>query len=379
MNAVSPLSAITPRPAYPSIALPEPVLPGLQNGAWAVFNLSGGKDSSAALFAGMNALDAIGHPRDRRLAIHADIGRAEWDSTPAMVERLAELAGIELMVVRRKAGDLFDRWEQRFEAGKARYEALEIYNLIGPWSSASLRFCTSEAKAQVIGPALVRRLAGQTIVQILGLRRDESAARSRTSEWEPDIRFASPNNRAGAAMLLWHPIVHWTTAEVFAAHAALGIPLHEAYVAYGSSRLSCRFCILQSQADARASASAPSNNAALIHLVELEARSTFSFQPGRWLADIAPDRLPSALRRDIGRAKKAAGERRAREAALPQALRFVKGWPPRVPTPQEARAIAGTRAAILAHHDLANHYPTDGQIRERFAELIARTRSGVPA
>ena len=370
MNAPAPFLPRVDKSAVPALALPEPVLAALHAGAWAVFNLSGGKDSSAALFAGMAALDAIDHPRDRRLAIHADLGRAEWDSTPAMVERLADLAGIELMVVRRKAGDLFDRWQQRFEAGKARYEALETYNLIGPWSSASLRFCTSEAKAQVIGPALARRLAGQTVVQILGIRRDESVARSRTPEWKPDIRFARPGNRAGTAMLLWHPIVHWTTGEVFAAHDALGIPLHEAYVVYGSSRLSCRFCILQSQADAAASASAPGNTDALIHLVELEARSTFSFQPGRWLADIAPGLLPTTLRRDIGRARNLAAERRDREAALPQALRFVKGWPPRLPTLEEAQAIAEARSVILAHHNLANHYPTGDRVRARFAQLL---------
>lgn len=355
-----------------AIALPPPIGAALSAGAWAVFNLSGGKDSSAALFAGMRALDALGHPRQRRFAIHADLGRAEWASTPGMVERLAALAGLELMVVRRGAGDLFDRWEQRFANGKTRYEALETYNLIGPWSSAALRFCTSEAKAQVIGSAVARQLRGETIINVLGIRRDESTARSRTPEWKPDTRFAAPGNRAGTAMMLWHPIVAWTSADVFAAHRALAVPLHEAYTAYGSSRLSCRFCVLQSLADARASAGAADNRDALLHLVELEARSTFSFQPGRWLADTAPHLLPRSLLRDIVAAKQDALQRRALEAALPAGLRFVQGWPPRVPTLSEAQSIAACRAVILARHGLANQFPDGPAVRRRFAELLAQ-------
>ncbi|MFW2854660.1 phosphoadenosine phosphosulfate reductase family protein [Sphingomonas sp. TX0543] len=114
-------------------------------------------------------------------------------------------------------------------------------NLIGPWSSSALRFCTSEMKAHVIGPHLARLLRGQTIINVLGLRRDESIARSRTPEWKADARYAAAGNPHGTAMMLWNPIAHWTTPQVFAAHDTLGIPLHVAYTCYQSSRLSCRF------------------------------------------------------------------------------------------------------------------------------------------
>ncbi len=378
LTATGNTPAASPSRALPPVALPSPIAAALRDGAWAVFNLSGGKDSSASLFSALQALDAIGHPHDRRLAIHADLGRAEWKTTPAMVSRIAELAGLPLTIVRRGAGDLFDRWRQRFEAGKRRYEALETYNLIGPWSSASLRFCTSESKAQVIGPALARQLRGETIINVLGIRRDESAARAATPEWKPDTRYAAPGNRHGTAMLLWYPLVHWTTRDVFAAHDALQIPLHEAYTEYGSSRLSCRFCVLQSAADSQASASAPANRDALLHLVELEATSTFSFQPGRWLADVAPQLIPADLARRIMAAKQDAADRRATEATLPKGLRYLKGWPPRLPTPAEAEAIAAARAPMLARHELANHYPTGAAVMARFAELIAQRDKGVP-
>src|SRR5436309_518309 len=97
-------------PELPDLALTPEIIRAIRDGAWIVFNLSGGKDSSAAMAAVNLFLDLLGHPRTRRMAIHADLGRAEWASTPETVERIAAEAGIHLTVVRRAAGDLVDRW-----------------------------------------------------------------------------------------------------------------------------------------------------------------------------------------------------------------------------------------------------------------------------
>ena len=374
MNALSVLRAGT-FPGAPPIALPPAIEAELRQGAWVVFNLSGGKDSSAALFATMPVLDALGHPPERRIAIHADLGKAEWDSSAETVATIAARADIALTIRQRQSGDLFDRWHQRFESGKARYEALSTYNLIGPWSSASLRFCTSEQKAQVIGPYLARLLAGETIIQVIGIRRDESTARSTAPKWKRDTRFAADGNRAGTRMMIWHPIIDWSTADVFDFHKAHRIPLHEAYTRYGSSRLSCRYCVLQSLADQQAAASCPSNHEAFIHLVALEARSTFSFQPGRWLADSAPQLLPPSLAADIARAKEDADQRRQLERTMPHGLRFQRGWPPRLPTMDEAATIAAARSPILQRHGLDNRFPESVDVRRRFEELIAAQES----
>lgn len=221
--------------ALPTLAIDSPIRQALADGAWVVFNLSGGKDSGASAHAVSRLLDSMGHPASHRLAVHADLGRAEWDSTPAMVEAVANHIGVPLFVVRRKAGDMVARWEQRFANGKTRYEALETYNLIGPWSSSSLRFCTSELKAQVIGPELARRLRGQTIISVVGIRRDESQRRRNTPVSKIDTRFAKPGNRYGTRMLLWHPLVDWKSDSVFACHAQGNVPLHEAYHVYGAT------------------------------------------------------------------------------------------------------------------------------------------------
>ena len=178
-------------------------------------------------------------------------------------------------------------------------------------------------------------------------------------------------------MMLWHPIVEWTSSDAFATHAACGIPLHEACTRYGSSRLSCRYCVLQSLADAKASASAPSNRDALLHLAGLEAGSTFSFQPARWLADTAPDLLTPDLRALIAKAKAkaAAALRRRLEAELPAGLRYVNGWPPRLPTWGEAAAIADARAQMLRRYTLADLHPDARSVRERFAELLCERKA----
>ncbi len=325
--------------ALPEIAITPDVIATLQAGAWVVFNLSGGKDSTAAMAAVNLYLDLVGHPRQRRMAIHADLGRAEWDSTPATVEAIAAAAGVPLTVVRRAAGDLVDRWIQRFESGKRRYEALETYNLIGPWSSASLKFCQSEMKIATIGPAIARALRGEQVISVVGIRRDESHNRAQTPVAKADTRFAPLGNRHDTAMSLWHPIVDWTTVDVFRAHDILGLLLHEASSVWRATRLSCRYCIFASLHDLQASAAAPPNTAVYRELVGIEARSTFPFQPSRWLADVAPHLLSRGLNADIVRAKADQAERRRIEAAMPSGLRYVKGWPPRLPTAAEASAI----------------------------------------
>lgn len=353
------------------LAVDPTILSAAAQGAWFAFSLSGGKDSTLAAWAATAWLDRLGHPRERRIAIHADLGRAEWRSTPAMVETVAARLGVPLVVVRRTAGDMVARWEQRFENGKRRYEALETYNLIGPWSSSALRFCTSELKVQVIGPELARRWRGDTIVSVVGLRREESVARRTTPISRPDHRFAKAGNKAGTRMITWHPLVDWTSREVFDAHAHRGLPLHEAYCRYGSSRLSCAFCVLASAHDLSAATLAAGNHDLYRLLVGLEVESTFSFQPARWLGDAAPHLLRPGIRARVARAKQEAIERRHIEAAMPPGLRFVKGWPPHMPTLDEATAIAAARTPILRRHRLEDLYPTGATVRARFGELIA--------
>ena len=128
---------------------------------------------------------------------------------------------------------------------------------------------------------------------------------------------------------------------------------------------------MSSLRDMHASASCNENHDLYRLLVDLEARSTFSFQPTRWLGDVATHLVSAATRGLLEVAKSRSRERRAFEAALPADLRYVKGWPPRLPSLAEAGAIARTRTVVAGQHDLASPYLTATAVRDRFAALIA--------
>ena len=342
----------------------------VRNGAQVVFNLSGGKDCGAVSAMTNAYLDSIGHPRAKRIAIHADLGRAEWRSTPAQVQAQADALGLPLVVVSAKSGDLVSRFENRWERGLHDYVNLRLYNLRGPWSSPSLKFCQSEKKIQVMGPHLARTFRGQTIINVVGIRREESTGRKNTEVAKLDTRFAKAGNRAGTTMMLWHPGVDLLVDDVFAANVRHNVPLAEGY-GLGSTRWSCAFCIMGSLNDLTVSASVPGNHWVYRHYVGMEAASTFSFQADRWLGDVAPHLLSEGLASDLARAKALAAERRSIEAQLPARHRFVKGWPLYVPTLEEAEAICTGRSTILRMHGCENIYPTARQVRDRFAELVA--------
>ena len=197
----------------PPAAIDAQIAAAIARGAVVAMSLSGGKDSTAAAHQANAVLDAAGHPRDRRIAVHADLGRAEWQQTPATVAVIADRLGLPLHIVRHSRHDMVSRWQDRFERGLARYAALETLCLIGPWSSPSLRFCTSKMKAAVITRFLRATYPGEEIVSVIGIRRDGSFGRRLAAVSATDTRLADAHGTRG---LLWHPLVDWQTGAVFA-------------------------------------------------------------------------------------------------------------------------------------------------------------------
>lgn len=361
-------------PAGTATAVDARVRTAIADGARVVFSLSGGKDSAAAAFAASRWLDMMGHPRELRSAIHADLGMIEWRSTPRVVEKTADHLGVPLTVVRRKAGGLITRWEQRWKSSLERYERLTTYQLVSPWSSAKLRYCTSETKVAPIGSHLRRAFAGETIISVVGIRREESRARSAEPISKTDTRFAAMGNRAGTRMITWHPVIDWTASQVFAWHEAEGVELHEAY-RMGATRLSCSFCVLAGLRNLSVSAANQGNHDAFRRIVALENVSAFAFQPNRWLADIAPGLLNVEEITSSTRARELAARRKALEARLPVDLRFKRGWPPSIPSLAEAQTIAAVRNELLRAHGLQTRWPDAPAVRARFAELHAARKA----
>jgi hypothetical protein len=133
---------------YP-LAIDEAVEKYLRANAAVAVGVSGGKDSDTAAILVARHLDRIGHSGERIL-IHADLGQIEHADSLPQCQRLATFLGWPLVVVRRPQGGMLDRWEQRWRDNVNRYIKLECVTLISPWSSAALRFCTSELKVAQI-------------------------------------------------------------------------------------------------------------------------------------------------------------------------------------------------------------------------------------
>lgn len=327
--------------------------------------VSGGKDSQAAAIAVASHLHSIGHTGPRIL-IHSDLGRVEWKASLPTCELLAAHLGWELITVRRAAGDLMDRWLTRWENNVARYADLSCVKLILPWSTPSMRFCTSELKTAVIASALRKRWPNGPIISVAGIRAEESSARAKAPVSAPHSKLT----RAESPGVSWHPIIKWRLPQVLDAIQQAGLALHPAYTFHGSSRVSCAFCIMSSAADLAAAAGATENADLYREMVKLELDSTFGFQGARWLVDVAPELLSDSERSRIPDAIRRAGLRVAAEMRIPDELLYVKGWPTFVPSIEQAALIASVRRDVAAAVGLEIKYADAESVRARYEELF---------
>lgn len=324
--------------------------------------VSGGKDSQASALATFAYLDSKGHSGPRVL-VHADLGMVEWNASLPVCEKLAAHLGAELIVVRRKAGGLMERWEARWQSSLRRYINLETVALVLPWSTPAMRFCTSELKTHPIRAELKRRFKRCVFINVTGIRRQESAARGKAT--------VSSVDAAGNAD--WRLILDWMETEVFDFIAEQGLEVHEGYTDFGMSRISCRFCIMSSAADMIAAAAVPESQDLLCRMVDLEIASTFAFQGNnKWLGDVAPHLLGFGREEEFQNAKIRALARIAIEAKVTKAMRYVSGWPTRMLTDDEAETLAGVRHAIGLLFNIEPLYLDVPTIHDRYASLIAQ-------
>lgn len=346
----------------------------LSRDAVVAVGVSGGKDSDACAIATDEYLTKIGHTGPRIL-VHADLGSVEWRQSHAKCQTLAETLGWDLVTVSRKAGGMMQRWQTRWANNVERYEDLSCVKLILPWSTPSMRFCTSELKAAVIASELKKRFKGQEIINVTGIRREESASRKRADVAKVDPRLKQRH----AAGITWNPVIDWTIGEVKAAIARRGLELHEAYTRYGMTRVSCVFCIMSSAADLVASTTCPDNHDIYRTMVELEATSTFAFQSKNWLGDVAPHLLGSELADRLALAKAACRAREMAEARIPVGLEYQDGWPARRPSASEASIIADVRAEVSQAVGLGCSFLSSDAVMQRYDELLALKAAKTPA
>lgn len=328
--------------------------------------LSAGKDSISCLIAVDRHLNEIGH-RGPRVAVHSCLGRIEW---PLVIEKCQEACdklGWELLVVRRNAGDMMDRWLVRWENNVKRYIELSCVQLILPWSTPGMRFCTSELKTIVIRNNLKRIYPKHNIVNATGIRREESANRAKM----PVAKYEPQSVRKGYDGYQWNPIIEWKIGDVWAAMEDCGIEPHHAYTEFKMSRLSCTFCIMSNAQDMVNSSSCPSNHDIYREMVDLEVTSTFSFQSNKWLADVNPSLLSSDILDQLQIAKKVSIERKVLEAGIPKHLLYASGWPTCIPNMSEAAQLAEIRSAVAEGVGLSIGFTDADSIIRRYEELMA--------
>ena len=321
--------------------------------------VSGGKDSHAVAWEMSKLLKDYKGPK---VLVHSDLGSVEWaDSLPAC-QRIADRIGWELITTRRNAGGMMERWESRWQSSIRRYLELSTVALVLPWSTPAMRFCTSELKVAPITSALKKRFGKTPIINVTGVRAEESSARAK----QP---VSSPEAKLPKGSINWRPIHPFTLQQVWDSIAESGVAAHEAYHIFKSSRVSCRFCFLASEADLMASLSDPAGHSVYLRMCELELTSGFSFQ-GKWLSRLGLHLIENGTER-LANAMKLATDRREAEAWIPKHLSFTKGWPNSIPTRAECESLAAMRRTVCQLYGWESPYLTPETVMARYEELYA--------
>jgi 3'-phosphoadenosine 5'-phosphosulfate sulfotransferase (PAPS reductase)/FAD synthetase len=199
-----------------------------------VLSLSGGKDSAAA---GL-------YLREQCIPFVPVFNDTGWEH-PSLYEHLDYLAGIfgPITVLRSQI--------QIPEAYRTEVEAIEsrlgrespmvrwcVHKAMFP--SRMRRWCTQELKAR---PFIQwARAHPDELVNVLGIRHDESAARAKWPEWAQHPEVPSVE--------VWAPIIAWRVQDVVDIHARHGVTPCRLYLE-GARRVGCWPCIQSNREELR--------------------------------------------------------------------------------------------------------------------------------
>jgi 3'-phosphoadenosine 5'-phosphosulfate sulfotransferase (PAPS reductase)/FAD synthetase len=240
------------------------MVPNLADYDVILVNSSAGKDSQAMLDYIVELATAAG-VRDRVQVVHADLGRVEWRGTVELAREQAAHYGAPFHVISRTKGDLL-----------AQVEARRM------WPDAKRRYCTSDQKRGQIDKvvtALTKALPASRVLNCLGIRAAESAARAKKQPFQPRARQTTRRR----VVDVWFPIFDWSTDEVWTRIRNSGVRHHRAYD-LGMPRLSCCFCVF---APKSALVLAGKHNPELLEeYVRVERKIGHSFRVGLRIADV---------------------------------------------------------------------------------------------
>ena len=149
--------------------------------------------------------------------------------------------------------------------------------------SACARFCTEELKIIPTAEHILKlKMEGRQIVAVSGVRGDESADRSKLSEWDFSGNLLCYN---------WRPLIRWCLKDVFEIHNRFSVPLNPLYSA-GAKRVGCFPCIMSRKDEVRNIALNFPERIARIR----EQEGEFLKRYGRYSSFFAFDRVPLRFR-----------------------------------------------------------------------------------
>ncbi len=215
-----------------------------------------------------------------------------------------------------------------------------------------------------------KKFRGKTILNVVGLRGQESLKRSKKpiSEFNKQLYVKTHGTKG----YTWLPILNYSLEDVFRVHQHHSFARHEAYTRFGLSRVSCSFCVLASVKDLQASLTDERNHEAFRQIAKIEIESTFSFKSEMWLADLAPQLLIENERERLAIAKEKAIERRLADKMIPPELLFdaKTGFPAFQPNIKQSERLGKARARIGEILKLPVKYTTAAAVSNRYAELL---------
>lgn len=225
---------------------------GLVAGRRCVVSCSGGKDSAAAAL----HLRELGIPFD---LVFLDTG---WEAAETYTYIRGPLTAA-LGPITEIRGEL--QMEQLIEKK-------------GMFPSRVRRYCTEELKVFPMVKYLRARLdAGEQLVNVIGIRHEESAARAHALEWETSGTFGCD---------VWAPLVRWTLADVVAIHQRHGLAPNPLYLK-GASRVGCWPCIFARKDELRLISERDPERIARIAAIETSVASVASVASVRHRRDQA--------------------------------------------------------------------------------------------
>jgi 3'-phosphoadenosine 5'-phosphosulfate sulfotransferase (PAPS reductase)/FAD synthetase len=204
-----------------------------------VVSVSGGKDSTACCLHLME-LGYEPHEYDR---IFFDTG---WEH-PYLYEYIREdlpqvVGPIETLRAEIKIPEELEETAQEFERelGVDYSSMIRLVLKKGMFPSRVRRYCTQSLKVYPAADYLKARADG--VVSVVGIRAEESAARSIMTEWEFSPAFDCDT---------WRPLIDWPVEEVIAIHQRHGIRPCRLYLEQNAERVGCYPCIFARKAEIR--------------------------------------------------------------------------------------------------------------------------------